>query len=243
LVDETVPRAVTLVSGSASADSGWTTRTATSRGPADIVPGHTYHLRSDIAFSSPLSLVSGFGVNVGDVGLSVTPGDHRAEGELRIAGVPPGTTHTLEIAARTSGEPFELQVWDGGAWATRATVTGTGPGWQAVSHGLSAGEWNAGTVRVRARDAATGPDDTADVLAVEHARVVSTGGIAVSGPTSVTMPPVTLDGLTPATSTAALGPLEVVDAGGVASGWSLTAFAMPWVLDGDPSTTLPPGAM
>jgi len=243
LVDETVPGSIQLVSGSSSADSGWATQAAAGLGPGDIVSGHTYHLRIDIAFDSLLSLVSGFGVNIDDVVLSVTPQDHRADGELRITGVPPGTTHTLEVRARTSGEPFDLQVWDGGAWTSRATVSATAPSWQQVSHGLTAGEWNGGEVRVRALNAVAGPDDTADVLSVDYARVVSTGGITVSGPTSVALDPVTIDGLSPKVSSTALGTVEVADAGGAASGWDLTAAATAWTLDGDPGESLPADAL
>jgi hypothetical protein len=243
LVDETVPGSIPLVSGSSNSDAGWATQSATGIGPGDLVPGHTYHLRIEIAFDSLLSLASGFGVNIDDVVLSVTPQDHRAVGELRIAGVPPGTTHTLEVRARTSGEPFDLQVWDGGAWTTRATVSAAAPSWQQVSHGLTAGEWNGGEVRLRALDVAAGPDDTADVLSVDYARVVSTGGITVSGPTSVTLDPVTIDGLSPKVSSGPLGTVEVADAGGAASGWELTAAATAWTLDGDPGESLPADAL
>lgn len=242
LVDETVLGSKVLVSGSASADSGWTTQTAAGLTPADVVSGHTYHLRIDIAFSSLLSLVSGFGVNVDNVTLSVTPYDYRAAGELRVTGVPAGTTHTLEASARTTGEPFDLQVWNGSSWTTRATVTATAPSWQSISYGLTPAEWNGGTVRVRFVDTAAGPDAVADVLSVDYLRVVATGGIAVSGPTSVTMPGVTIDGISPTTSSAALGDVQVVDGGGSASGWALTATATPWVLDGAPGELLPVGA-
>jgi hypothetical protein len=243
LVDETTPGSRLLVSGSSSSDLGWGTQTATGLGPADIASGHTYHLRVDIGFSSLLSLVSGFGVNIDDVALSVTPQDQRADGELRVTGVPAGTTHTLEVRARTSGDPFSLEVWDGGGWAELGTVSATAPSWQELTRGLSADEWNGGEVRIRARDVATGPDDAADVLAVDWARVVSTGGISVSGPTSVAMPPVTIDGLAPQTATAPLGTVEVVDAGGLASGWQLTAVASEWTLDGDPGEAIPAGAL
>jgi hypothetical protein len=56
------------------------------------------------------------------------------------------------------------------------------------------------------------------------------------------MPAVALDGLAPKTSTAAMGPVEVVDTGGAASGWALTATATRWALVGDPTDRLPASA-
>jgi hypothetical protein len=111
-----------------------------------------------------------------------------------------------------------------------------------VSHGLTAAEWNGGDVRVRFADAGASPDWTADTLAVDVMRLVSTGGITVSGPTSVTMPAVTIDGVSPKLSSAALGAVEVRDTGGAASGWALSATATRWTLDGDPADQLPAAA-
>jgi hypothetical protein len=238
LVDETTPGSLTLATATVTQDSGWSAMTG-APGPTAIVHGHTYHLEVVVSFASTLSLISGFGVNLDNVTLSVRPGDQRAAGELRAVGVPAGSTHTLEIRARTSGEPFDVQVWDGATWTTRASVAATAPAWGTVSHGLTAAEWNGGTVRVRFADAGTGADPVADTLEVDHLRVVSTGGITVSGPTSVTMPTVTLDGLSAKVSTAALGPVEVRDAGGAASGWTLSATATRWTLDGAPGDQLP----
>jgi hypothetical protein len=241
LVDETVPATTPLASQSVSGDSGWATLTG-SPPPGALVPGHTYHVEVAVGFSSVLSLVTGMGVSIDNVTLSVTPQDQRAQGELRAVGVPAGSTHTLEVRARTSGEPFAVQVWDGAAWNTRATVATAAPAWATVSHGLTAAEWNGGTVRVRFTDAGTGADPDADTLEVDHMRVVATGGITVSGPTAVTMPAVSIDGISPKLSSAALGPVEVVDTGGAASGWVLTATATRWALDGDPADRLPAAA-
>jgi hypothetical protein len=243
LVDLTVPGSRVLVTGSASADSGWSTQAAAGLGPADLVDGHAYRIEIQVSFSSNLSLASGMGVSFDNVALSVTPADMRADGELRVEGVPPGSTHTLELRARTSAEPFEVQVWNGSGWTTRGTVTAQAPAWGALAHGLTPDEWNGGTVRVRLRDAGTGADGGADVLAVEHLRVVSTGGITVSGPASVTLPPVALDGVAAQVTGATLAGVEVVDAGGAASGWSLTATATRWALDGEPATLLPADAL
>lgn len=238
LVDETVPGTVTLATATMTSDSGWAAMAATPS-PGVVVSGHTYHLSISIAFSSTLSLVSGMGVGIDNVALSVTPADDRADGELRASGVPVGSTNTLELRARTSAEPFDVQVWDGAAWATRATVSTAAPSWQLVSYGLTPAERNGGTVRVRFRDTGSGPDATADVLGVEYMRVVSTGGVTVSGPATVTMPAVVLEGLAPQVSTTPMGTVEVVDTGGAASGWSLTATATRWALDGDPADRLP----
>jgi hypothetical protein len=243
LVDETVPGSRVLVTGSGSSDSAWTTQTATGLGPADVVSGHTYHVEIAVSFSSSLSLASGMGAGFDNVALVITPQDQRADGELRAAAVPPGTTHTLELRARTSAEAFDVQVWDGSAWTTRGSVTTQAPAWATLAHGLTPAEWNGGTVRVRFLEAGGAADAAADVLSVEYLRVVSTGGISVSGPTSVTLPPVALDGVSAQVSAGPLAAVEVVDTGGVASGWSLTATATRWRLDGDLGTMLPADAL
>ena len=241
LVDETAATTHTLATQTVTADSGWTAMTGTPS-PGALVAGHTYRIEVDIAFGSTLSLVSGMGVNLDNVTLSVRPQDQRAQGELRAVGVPAGSTHTLEVRARTGAEAFDVQVWDGTTWNSRGSVTAVAPAWGSVSYGLTGAEWNGGTVRVRFSDAGASPDWTADTLAVDHMRVVSTGGITVSGPTAVTMPAVTIDGLSPKLSSAALGPVEVHDTGGAASGWALTATATRWTLDGNPSDQLPTAA-
>ncbi len=241
LVDDTVPGSTPLVSGTATADSGWTTQVAPSLGPGDLVPGHVYRIRIEVGFRSALSLVSGIGFGVDDVVLSVTPQARQADGEMVVGGVPRGSTHTLEIRARTTGEPFDLLVWDGASWATRATVPGTS--YALLSHGLTPAEWNGGDVRVRMRAAGTGADAVADVLSVDWLRVVSTGGITVSGPTSVVLPSVVIDGAAPTASTGSMGFVEVADAGGSASGWTLTATATRWALDGAPGEMLPADAL
>ena len=241
LIDETTMATHTLATQTVTADSPWAAMTGTPS-PGAIVAGHTYRIEVDIAFASTLSLASGMGVNLDNVTLSVRPQDQRAQGELRALSVPPGSTHTLEVRARTSGEAFDAQVWDGATWNTRAGVSAVAPAWGTVSYGLTAAEWNGGTVRVRFADTTGNPDWTADTLEVEYLRVVSTGGITVSGPTSVTMPAVTIDGLSAKVSGATLGPVEVRDTGGAASGWSLIATATRWTLDGNPSDQLPAGA-
>ncbi|WP_217921050.1 hypothetical protein [Miltoncostaea oceani] len=240
LVDETAPGTKVLVSGSASADTPWGTVTSATVGPSDIVSGHTYHLRIDSSFSSVLSLVGGLGVNYDDVTLDVTPRASHADGELRVTSVPAGTTHTLEMRARTSGESFTAQVWDGTTWTPWTTVSGAS--YATASLGLTAAQRNGGTVRVRFAATGTGADATADVLSVEYLRVVATGGASVSGPTSVTLPPVAIDPLAPAVSSGPLGTVEVVDGGGAASGWELRATATRWVLDGAPAQMLPADA-
>lgn len=242
LVDETAGGSTVLVSGSRTSDSGWSTQTAAGLGPGSIVSGRSYRIRIEVAFSSTLSLVSGFGVSFDNVRLSITPQNMRAIGELVVGGVPPGSTHTLELRAGTSGEAFDVQVFDGTAWTTRGTIAAATPAADVVTRGLTPQEWNGGTVRVRLVDQQTGADDAADVVSVDYVRVVSTGGISVSGPASVTMPPVTIDGVAPQVSTAPLGDVEVVDAGGAASGWTLSATATRWALDGSPGELLPADA-
>jgi hypothetical protein len=183
------------------------------------------------------------GFNADNVALTITPQDNRADGELRATAVPEGTTCTLELRARTTGEAFDLQVWDGTGWNSHATVAAVGPGWDVISDGLTPAEWNGGTVRVRFVAGGTGADATADARAVEYLRVVSTGGASVSGPTSVVLPEVTIDGLSSLGSSGALGAVEVVDGGGAASGWSLEATATRWTLDGAPGEQLPADAL
>ncbi|MGD9570857.1 MAG: hypothetical protein AB7V62_03090 [Thermoleophilia bacterium] len=240
LVDETAGTTTPLVSGNATTDLGWATQAAAGLGPEDIVPGHTYRIRIDVAFSSLLSLVSGLGFNADNAALAVTPQAQQASGELHVDDVPAGTTATLELRARTSGEPFAVEVWDGATWTTRATVTAASL--TTLTHGLTAAEWNGGDVRVRFTATGTGADATADVLSVDWLRVVSTGGITVSGPTSVTLPAVTIDGTAPAVTSGPLGDVTVTDSGGAASGWAPTATATRWALDGSPATLLPADA-
>ncbi len=239
LVDETAASSATLVTETRTTDAPWGSQSATGLAPGDVVSGHTYHLRIDVGFQSDLSLVSGMGFGVDNVTLTITPQDNQADGELRATGVPVGTTCTLELRARTTGEAFDVQLWDGGAWHSRATVSALSPGWDAISYGLTPDEWNGGTVRVRFVASGTGVDATADALSVEYLRVVSTGGASVSGPTSVVLPEVTIDGLSSHGSSAALGYVEVVDGGGAAPGWDLDATATRWTLDGAPAEQLP----
>lgn len=239
LVDETVPGQVTLVSGSSAADSGWTTQSAAGLPAGAIVSGHTYRIRIDVTFETVLGLLSGIGFGADNVVLAVTPQDRQASGELGATGVPAGTTHTLELRARTTGEPFDVQVWNGATWTTRGTVSAAAPAWDAISHGLTVDEWNGGTVRTRFVATGSGADAVTDALSVEHLRVVATGGITVSGPTSVTLPAVVIDGLSDRTSGGPLGAIEVEDTGGSASGWSLQATATRWTLDGAPGELLP----
>lgn len=241
LVDETVPGTTTLLTATSGADAGWGSLTG-SVPPGMPVSGHTYHLTIEIAFSSTLSLVGGLSASIDNVTLAVTPADERADGELVTTGVPVGSTNTLELRARTSLEPFDVEVWDGTAWHGRAGVTTPSPGWQTISYGLTPAERNGGTVRVRFRDTVPGPDAHADALSVDFLRVVSTGGVTVSGPALVGLPPVTLDGRTAAVSSGSMGALEVVDTGGGASGWTLTATATRWALVSDPTDRLPAGA-
>jgi hypothetical protein len=241
LVDETVPGSRTLLTGSVTADSGWTTVAAAGLPATAIVSGHSYHVDVTLAFSSALSLVSNMGVDIDNVALAITPRAYGADGELDVTGVPSGSSQTLELLAKTTGEPFDLQLWDGSGWTTRATVSATS--FAPLSYGLTPAEWNGGTVRARFVAAGTGPDATADVLWVDYLRVVSTGGITVSGPTSVSLPGVTIDGLTPKTSTGPMGAIDVVDSGGGASGWTLGAVATRWSLTGSPSEELPAGAL
>jgi hypothetical protein len=133
-------------------------------------------------------------------------------------------------------------VFDGSGWTGRGAVTAVTPAADLITHGLTPQEWNGGTVRVRLVDQQTGADDAADVVSVDELRVVSTGGISVSGPASVTMPSVTIDGVSPQVSTAPLGDVEVVDSGGAAPGWTLSATATRWALDGSPGELLPADA-
>ena len=106
LVDETGATEATLVTETRSADAAWEAKAAAGLSPGDIVSGHTYHLRIDVGFQSILSLVSGMGFNADNVTLTITPQDNRADGELQALSVPAGTTCTLELRARTTGEPL-----------------------------------------------------------------------------------------------------------------------------------------
>lgn len=241
LVDETVPGSTTLLSGTLTGDdAGWVPLSA-SPAPGVVVSGHAYHLEIATTFTAAVALLSGHSVTYDNVTLSVRPQNQRADGEMRVTGVPPGSTWTLELRARTEGgEDFAVKVWDGAAWNDRLTVSATS--YQAQSYGLTPAEWNGGTVRVRLVDSQQGVDATAGALSVEYLRVVATGGITVSGPASVALPGVTLDGVSSQVSTATLGPVEVVDSGGAASGWALTATATPFALAGDPGTQLPADA-
>jgi hypothetical protein len=241
LVDETAPGSRTLLSGSVSSDSGWATVSAAGLPASAIASGHTYHVAVKLAFSSSLSLVSNMGVDIDNVVLAITPHTYAASGELDVPGVPAGSSQTLELSARTTGEPFDLQLWDGSGWTTRATVSSTS--YAPLSYGLTAAEWNGGSVRARLVADGTGTDATQDVLSVDYLRVVSTGGITVSGPTSVSLPDVTIDGVAPQTSSGPMGAIDVVDSGGGASGWTLGAVATRWALTGAPSTLLPAGAL
>lgn len=243
LVDETAGTSATLVTETRTTDAAWGSQAASGLAPGGVVSGHTYHVRIDVGFQSDLSLVSGMGFAADNITLAVTPQDRRADGELRAVSVPAGTTQTLELRARTTGEAFDVQLWNGTAWNTRATVTAVAPAWGTASYGLTPAEWNGGTVRVRVVATGSGADAVADALAVEYLRIVSTGGISVSGPTSVTLPAVLIDGVSSHSTTAPLGSVEVVDAGGAASGWSLQATATRWELDASPGELLPADAL
>ncbi|MGD9694465.1 MAG: hypothetical protein AB7V42_02260 [Thermoleophilia bacterium] len=242
LVDVAGGTATTLITGSTSTPQGWATLTAAGLASTLIVPGRTYRIRLEVTFNAIVSLASGMTINIDNVVLTVRPPQMRADGELRAPGVPVGSTQTLEIRARTTAEPFDVLVWNGTAWTGRATISAVAPSWDAVSYGLTPAERNGGTVRVRFVDTATGADATADVLSIDYMRIVSTGGITVSGPATVTMPSLTLDGASAQTSSVALGQVEVVDSGGGASGWTLAATATRWARDGAPADLLPAGA-
>jgi hypothetical protein len=97
-------------------------------------------------------------------------------------------------------------------------------------------------VRVRFVDSQQAVDDSQASLSVEYLRVVSTGGITLSGPSTVTLPAVTIDGVSPKVTTAAFGQIEVTDGGGIASGWTLSATATRWALLADPGQLLPANA-
>lgn len=217
LVDVTAGTVHPMATALETADTGWGTVTGTAD-PAWLVNGHTYRIEIVTVLELAPLLLSTVGVGYDNVVLSAVPAAFAADGEMTIGGVPPGSTHTLEIRATATGEDFILDVWNGAGWDPLATVT-TG-GWTTLSQGLTAGQWNAGTVRLRARDAAGG-DGAASVLGVDYARVVSTGGVTVSGPATITLDPVTLTGTGTVQSTTATGPFEVIDTGGAASGWSL----------------------
>lgn len=242
LVDETVAGSKVLVTETRSTDGAWATQTAAGLVSSDVASGHTYHLRIDIGFQSTRSLTSGIGFNADNISLAVTPRDYEADGELRLTSVPTGTTHTLELRARTSAETFTAQVWNGAGWTTRGTVAAASPSWDVISYGLTQAEWNGGTVRVRFLATGSGVDAVPDVLSVEYLRIVSTGGITISGPTSASLSTVTIDGVSSRISSGSLGPVEVVDSGGNASGWLVQATATRWVLDGAPGEQLPASA-
>lgn len=241
LVNDTAGTSTTLLGATLTgSDASWTTLTASGLVPGDVVSGSTYHLEIRTTFTAAAALLSGHSVSYDNVVLTVRPQNQRADGELGLAGVPAGSTMTLELRARTTGEPFAVSVYDGSGWNVRLGVSATGYAQQ--SYGLTSAERNGGSVRVRFLDTAQGVDDSPATLSVEFLRVVSTGGVTLSGPTALTLPAVTIDGVSPKATAAAFGQIEVADSGGVASGWSLTGTATRWALLADPLERLPADA-
>jgi hypothetical protein len=205
----------------------------------DLVNGHTYRIEVKVDMSALAGLGSA-SVWFDNATLTAQQVNYRAEGEMTIPSVAAGSTMTLAVDAGATGEAFDVQVWNGTAWNTRLTVPvgAVAP----LTYGLLSSERVGGQVRVRFVDRTQSADGAQSSLSVDYVRVISTGGITVSGPTSVTLPGVTIDGVSQKVVNASFGAIDVADGGGVASGWSLTATATRWAKVGAPSQTLPANA-
>jgi hypothetical protein len=239
LVDTGTSARTALAGGSVSSTTGWTTSPGTPPAAA-LQDGHTYVVELKTTFVPLLNVAGSASMRFDNVTLSATSAARRADAEADVTGVPAGSTQTLELRARTSAEAFGVSVWDGSAWHQRLTVGNTALPGSPASYGLTPAEWNGGAVRVRFTDGdQTTADTTQDVLSIDYLRIVSTGGVTVSGPTSATLPAVALDGVSAKTTSAALGAVDVTDSGGVASGWSVSASAGPMALVADPTVTMP----
>jgi hypothetical protein len=92
--------------------------------------------------------------------------------QLDFGTLPSGTTQTLGLRYKTTGDTFSVQVWDGAAWTTRGSTLSAASLAQ-WSYVLTAAEQNGGTPRIRFVDA-TPTGTTQGVLSLEYARVVTT---------------------------------------------------------------------
>lgn len=164
--------AVTIGTASTTSTTGWGTFTGGVPDDFLAAPG-TYLLRID-----HLSSKNGDVLNLDNLRLEWTSTHaYRLQKELSVAPVATaaGLTHHLEVAARQAAgaEPLRVQVFDGAAWTTRATVSTATPTTYAVM--LSPADVATGQVRVRLVDATVSADATASSWLVDHVRVVSRG--------------------------------------------------------------------
>jgi hypothetical protein len=204
-----------------------------------LVNGHSYRIEVKVDLSALAGLGSAT-VWFDNVNLTAQQVNYRAEGEMTIPSVVAGSTMTLAVDAGATGEAFDVQVWNGSAWNTRLTVPvgAVTP----LTYGLLSSERVSGEVRIRFVDQTQSADGAQSSLSVDYVRVISTGGITVSGPTTVTLPGVAIDGVAEKVVNASFGAIDLADGGGVASGWSLSATATQWTKVGAPSQTLPANA-
>jgi hypothetical protein len=88
---------------------------------------------------------------------------------LDWTGVPTGVIQSLELRYRATGDTFEVQVWDGAAFATRGTPlnAATATTW---TYTLTSAEYNGGAPRIRIIDA-TPTANTQGTLFLDYARV------------------------------------------------------------------------
>jgi hypothetical protein len=89
--------------------------------------------------------------------------------EFTTSGIAVGTLYTLEVQYRTSGEAFDVFVWDGGTWNDRGDLIGGV--WSTYSYTLLPAEVIANEVRVQYRGQIEVGDLAQDVLDIEYHRV------------------------------------------------------------------------
>jgi hypothetical protein len=227
-----------LINASVPVNGSFTTD-AVSVPTTGLVNGHTYRIEVRVDMSALAGLGSA-SLWFDNVTLTAQQVNYRAEGEMTIPSVALGSTMTLSVDAGATGEAFDVQVWNGTTWNTRTSIPVGAVANR--TYGLLTSERVGGQVRIRFVDQTQSADGSLSSLTVDHVRVISTGGITVSGPTTVTLPGLTIDGVNEKVVNASFGAIDVADGGGVASGWSLTATATQWAKVGAPAQTLPAGA-
>lgn len=97
---------------------------------------------------------------------------YELDAQLDFGAVPAASSHQVQLRYETSGESFEVQVWDGSAYTARgAALSSTASAvW---TYTLTAAEWNGGAPRLRVVDGDPA-STTQGTLAIAYARVVST---------------------------------------------------------------------
>ncbi len=89
---------------------------------------------------------------------------------MDLAGVPDGSSETLELVYRTAGETFEVQVWNGASYTTRGTLSSASVA--TFTHALTTAEYNGGAPRIRLVDL-TPTSTTQGSLLLDTVRVVT----------------------------------------------------------------------